>query len=380
MKKIILLFAILPLIIFAQEGNNKFVIKGDIDNAENGDAYVTIFNGSDSHNDNVSIIDGKFTYEGKTDNPLMIRFSLKDKRLSKKAGRGSYPSKSTSIWTVVYPGAEVVLKGSLSDFPKVYPKDKFENNNFADFLKIYMPILNDIVNTRITIYNEQITSISDERLKELNDIIKVNSDNSFKILKKYVKNNTSSYAGLWFIGDMMMRNQLTIDEVKVLISNIDDEYKKNNFYEVLNIRTNADKYAVGKTITNFKSTLTSNNRPFCLSSLKGKYVLLDFWGTWCGPCMTGMPSIKALKDDNINKLEIIGIAKDKKEKWLAEIKKGNMNWIHILNGDGEENFVSKFNITGYPTKILIDPNGKVLYRTQGESTESYKKINELILN
>src|SRR5690606_31047689 len=106
------------------------------------------------------------------------------------------------------------------------------------------------------------------------------------------------------------------------------------------------------------------------ASLKGKFYLIDFWGSWCGPCMAGMPGLKALKAKYPAHLEIVGIAKDSENAWRKEIERSQLNWIHILNGNQEFDFVARLNVAGFPTKILVDPEGTILYRVVGEDKAS----------
>lgn len=113
-----------------------------------------------------------------------------------------------------------------------------------------------------------------------------------------------------------------------------------------------------------------------LSDYKGKLVILDFWGSWCGACRQSHPHLKQLYEAYKNKgLEIIAVANENvhgqktplnrsKAAWLAAIKKDGVNWIHVLNdeGTGDMDIVKAYQVNSYPTKILLDKDGKVLLR------------------
>lgn len=104
---------------------------------------------------------------------------------------------------------------------------------------------------------------------------------------------------------------------------------------------------------------TINGQPFLLGETKGKYLLLDFWGSWCTPCIAEMPELKKFQQKYQNKVELIGlVCKDTKEKALTAIKKHALNWAHLYSETDE--FGSLFGVTAYPTKILLDPNGVVV--------------------
>lgn len=87
------------------------------------------------------------------------------------------------------------------------------------------------------------------------------------------------------------------------------------------------------------------------------------------------------RDKHIDRLQIVGVAKDNVlEKVQKCIEKNQMNWPNILVGKGEQDFVAKFNVQGYPTKILIDKNGKILLRSVGEVESFYQDVEKLIAN
>ena len=89
--------------------------------------------------------------------------------------------------------------------------------------------------------------------------------------------------------------------------------------------------------------------------------------------------MKAFRDNNADKVQIVGIAKDDDmEECKKYMNQYGMDWPNILIGTGEFDYASKFNVQGYPTKILLDPNGKIIYRTSGESKEFYDEIYALI--
>ena len=112
-----------------------------------------------------------------------------------------------------------------------------------------------------------------------------------------------------------------------------------------------------------------------LSDFKGKYVLLDFWGSWCGPCRANNPHLKELYEKYKDKgLEIIGIANEKKptleesvQVWKDAVAEDGLPWIQLLNEDGIDKFnvTELYNINAFPTKILIGKDGKVIGRYIG---------------
>ncbi len=117
---------------------------------------------------------------------------------------------------------------------------------------------------------------------------------------------------------------------------------------------------------------------FTLSSLRGKYVVLDFWGSWCGWCIKGMPEMKKYYEKYKGKFEIVGIdCNDTDAKWKAAVEKHQLPWLHVYN-PREGGIAEKYAIQGFPTKIVLDPNGKIVKTITGEDPEFYTLLDELL--
>ena len=100
-----------------------------------------------------------------------------------------------------------------------------------------------------------------------------------------------------------------------------------------------------------------------LSSLKGKYVLIDFWASWCGPCRRENPNVVKMYEKYKDKgFEIFGVSFDQsKEKWVEAIAKDKLTWPHVSDLKGWESAAGKlYNITSIPHTVLIDKEGKII--------------------
>ena len=111
----------------------------------------------------------------------------------------------------------------------------------------------------------------------------------------------------------------------------------------------------------------SHGGKLSLSSLRGKYVLLDFWASWCGPCIQSFPHMKEFYEQHRDKVEVLGIAvHDKKDKWQAAFEKHQLPWPLVLDTEGDDSVANLYGIIGVPTYVLLDPEGKVLQWTLNE--------------
>lgn len=120
-----------------------------------------------------------------------------------------------------------------------------------------------------------------------------------------------------------------------------------------------------------------NGNDLTLSSLRGKYLVLDFWGSWCHWCIKGMPDMKDAYSKYKEKVEFLGIAcNDKEDKWKDAVKKNELPWLHVIN-DGDVDVSALYGIQGYPTKIVIDPDGKVIKVVEGEDPDFYLYLDSL---
>lgn len=181
------------------------------------------------------------------------------------------------------------------------------------------------------------------------------TSNEFYIVKIWDKDSIQNPDNLKFFG---------LGE-KVKVNNTDYaivKFSKTGEYVKL-----VKKMSIDLTEGNYRGAIAYNitetsvsGEPFNLSALRGNYVLLDFWGTWCVPCRKEMPMLKELHESYKDKnFVMVGIAKDELNDLNRFLKEEDINWTQLLQED-DISILKLYNINQYPTTFLIDPSGIII--------------------
>lgn len=198
----------------------------------------------------------------------------------------------------------------------------------------------------------------------------------------FFKQYPQSYVTAYFLAINiieMNQGELPADSLKKYYDKLPALVKNSWYGEKITEELAKRKIAVdGTEAYNFTKT-DLHGQPLSLSSFRGKYVLLDFWGSWCVPCRKGNPHLKELYARYKEKgFDIIGIAADNdtRDAWHKAIEKDGLPWHQILIDDLEP----IYNITSYPTKILIDKNGVIIGRFGSEEKELDEQLSSIFNN
>jgi peroxiredoxin len=182
-------------------------------------------------------------------------------------------------------------------------------------------------------------------------------------LKNFLKTHPKSPVSAHIIGSDLNNAAIPVSEVIEALSYLDKSLENNSNIIAANKRIDDAKGTmVGYTATNFSQT-TPEGKLVSLTDFRGKYVLIDFWASWCRPCRMENPNVVAAYNRYKDKgFTILGVSMDSnKEPWLNAIQQDNLTWTHVSDLKGWGNEVGKiYGVTGIPQNYLIDKDGKIV--------------------
>lgn len=353
----LLLFS--PFIIHVK-AQTAFVIDATIQKAGNKIVYLEKFNnGRFTIVDSILANNGHFIFKKQLSEPDLYNVRVKD-----------VPGAVQLIWddNIVITGTADSIWASQVEGSAMTREWAAYQTKYVDPLRMQLVALSQQLNEADQA-NDSVAfhQVSDRQQK----ILALDGANALNYIKEY----PSSFISLYLLNHYAHRYGTS--QTEALLKLLSEHWKSHSKYRSLkdwvNFKNKLQKGMVAPAFTavDFEGDSVS------LSALDGKFVVLDFWGTWCGPCVAVIPELKELvrkyKQQNVELISIAcEIGKDK-EDMLRKAKRfthqKEMNWTHILenkeNSSMDFSLISKYSIDSYPSIFLIDPEGKILFRGEG---------------
>lgn len=202
--------------------------------------------------------------------------------------------------------------------------------------------------------------------------------NTKAVFDKIVNENPDSYVSAIILNKHLAKER-PLAEIKAQYEKLSQRVKQSNLGRELKATiAGYSAIGVGRIAPDFTLN-TPEGKSITLSSLRSKCVLLDFWASWCGPCLREAPNIKKVYDKYHAKgFEVLSVSvDDDKAKWIEAIRKHQLNWLHVSALKGWKCPVAQlYKISGVPAMFLIDQNGKIVStKARGEALE--KEVSKL---
>jgi peroxiredoxin len=361
MKKLVLVFAFLPLLAAAQKKSKKVIVKkpsrdvvlqptkapinggftifAKLDGLADGTKVVLMNASTGAAEQTATVKNGIFEMAGKMQDA--------DFRLLSVNSQPPY-------LPIFLDNSNVKVTGTAADFAKATVSGSMTHNDFLRFLK-ETANYNDLFEGRGNYPVETIEAAAGA-------------------LEKFVAENKNSLIAPLAV---YRHYSVTGDDVALLnlYNSLSATAKAGNIGKAVASQVNSVSGAgFGKPLGDFTQNDTTG-KPVSLSSFKGKYVLIDFWASWCGPCRAENPNVvrsyNKYKDRNFT---VLGISLDReKDPWIAAIAKDELAWTQLSDLKHWSNEVAqKFGISSIPQNFLVDPNGNLIAKNLRGAALEYR--------
>ncbi len=377
MKQFIsVLFLLVSANSFAQKG---FTISGDVSKVKDPIAkvYLNYYADGKSTMDSAEVKDGKFSFTGTLTDPVMgsLRAKYQEVPGAKSMKAISYNRDIKQVFlenskikiASVDSFANATIKGSKSHAAYVSWTDltKEETAQSAALNKEYSE------------YYKKKDQAGMDRIDAAFD--KLTEQKNIKN-KQYLKDKPSSPIAM-FVLKQYAGYDINADDVEPMFLALPEQLRASPAgKDMAEKLETAKKTGVGKMAMDFTQNDTLGN-PVSLSSFRGKYVLIDFWASWCGPCRQENPNVvKAFNAYNSKGFTVLGVSLDQptaKDKWMKAIHDDKLTWTQVSDLKYWKNDVAvQYGIQAIPQNFLIDPQGKIVGKNlRGEALN--KKLAEI---
>jgi peroxiredoxin len=356
MKKFFFALLLLPSLLFAQ--TKGFKITGNITGIEDGAVKITSTQDVNQVLATGQVTKGNFTLEGSLTEPGLYWLTL----------NGEQP------FYIYLENSNVNITGSKSDIKNLKIEGSSAHKDFDIFQDIFNPLIGNLNAQAAQL--QQAEEVKKPTLMKGYDSI-VNEINVQ--VGKFIEARKTSYVSpfVLFVTAQLNKDYQILENRYAMLS---EEVRNSNIGRSLGEFITYNKVGtVGSMALDFTQNDTAG-KAVSFSSYKGKYVLVDFWASWCRPCRVENPNVvDAFNKFKSKNFTVLGISLDReKDAWMQAIKKDNLTWTHLSDLNFWNNEVAMmYRVSSIPQNFLVDPSGKIVAKDlRGEDLQ--QKLCELL--
>lgn len=361
--KVTLFVSVLILFASCDDKNkkeDKFSVLGEVSGFPDGTKFYLRNLTTDAVFDSAVITNNKFKFEGQLfDTPEQIWLNAKvDKKF---------------VYTNLLIGNDdIKVVGDISDFPwnvKITGSKSQDDFNYSRGLTKEYDIERDsLVQFYFKLSKEEQEKNKGKVWRRIKKIDSATED----LRIKYIKSHPDTYISVIDLG--YLKKQLSKDTIQKIFDKYTPEIKNSKYAKIVEVYLREKISKVGDKYHDFEA-LNQNDEKVKFSKIKGEYTLLDFTAAYCGPCIKAAEELVEINKTYSDSLNIISFSGDsKKDVWLKSLKRDKVTWNSLWDGKGRYSETSiKYGVQGYPTFLLINPEGVIIDRWSGYGEGSLKK-------
>jgi thiol-disulfide isomerase/thioredoxin len=358
---------------------NKFTLSGKVNGASNGILYLSYVNADGKYGtDSARLSNGQFTFTGKLNEPSMAFISLNSKRTN--------ISDSNVVNFFIEP-ATMTMQMSVNAFKDAnvtgsktqteYAVLQTQQQKFQKRWKRVLDTLSAINQRSNALYQETKAWALSPYMEEYREVTTT-----------FMDEHPQSYVTAWLLRS---EHGMPTDTLKKMYARFPAAVQQSSFGKAIAMELEKRKTGIPGVKAPLFTSEGIDGKPISLENFKGKYVLIDFWASWCVPCRKMNPHLKQLYTRYKDKgFEVIGVSDDdrKPEAWRKAVALDGLPWKHVLRGmkmitNGESTTIDRsrdinegYNIVSLPTQVLIDPNGMIIGRYGDGLGESHEALDK----